>query len=97
MYVPLGVLPKNESSNEHMMNILETIQNKFVPLQNNLEDPQSTDKIPAELVFVGGDQLTKERNTTFRRQGQTEGQPWRGWMQRGLKMKIGMSFVLATR
>ena len=29
--------------------------------------------------------------------GQKEGQPWRGWMQRGLKMKIGMPFVLATR
>ena len=40
---------------------MKTIQNKFVPLQNNLEDPQSTDKIPAELVFFGGDQLTEER------------------------------------
>lgn len=44
-----------------MMDILETIQNKFVPLQNNLEDPQSTDKIPAELVFFAVDQLTEER------------------------------------
>ena len=44
-----------------MMDILETIQDKFVPLQNNFEDPQSTDKIPAELIFFGGDQLTEER------------------------------------
>lgn len=44
-----------------MIDILETIQDKFVPLQNNFEDPQSTDKIPAELIFFGGDQLTEER------------------------------------
>ena len=56
MWVPLGVLPKNESCNEDMMDILEIIQDKFVSLQNNFKDPQSTDKIPAELIFFGGDQ-----------------------------------------
>ena len=44
-----------------MMDILEIIQEKYVPLQNNFEDPLNPTKIPAELIFFGGDQLTEER------------------------------------
>lgn len=61
MQVPLGVLPKNESCNEDMMDILEIIQDKYVPLRDDTEDPLSAAKVPAELIFFGGDQLTEER------------------------------------
>lgn len=50
--IPLGVLPKNENKNEDMVDILETIQEKYVP---------SSDTDPEDFIFLGGDQLTEER------------------------------------
>ena len=50
--MPLGTLPKNENLNEDMVDILETIQENFVPW---CQDE------PADCIFLGGDQLTEER------------------------------------
>ena len=61
---PLGVLAKNESKNEDMVDILETIQQKYVQfVQMDLE----LSKTPADLLFFGGDQLTEEQARNIQR------------------------------
>ena len=57
----LGILPKNENVNEDMVDILETIQEKYVPMVNHILDTGEVVKKPAETIFMGGDQLTEER------------------------------------
>ena len=49
------------------MDILETIQEKYVPLQDNTEEPLCPIKVPAELIFFGGDQLTEERSRNIQK------------------------------
>ena len=42
-----------------MMDILELVQEKFVPMQDTNEP--AGEKVQSELMFSGGDQLTEER------------------------------------
>ncbi len=51
--MPLGVKPKNENLNDNMIDITETIQNKYVP--------KVKDGSKLQPIFFGGDQLTEER------------------------------------
>ena len=51
--VPLGVLPKNENLNGDMIDIMETIQEKYIP--------KVKEESGLKTVFFGGDQLTEER------------------------------------
>ena len=62
--VPLGVLAKNESKNVDMVDILETIQQKYVPF---VQMDSELSKTPADLLFFGGDQLTEERARNIQR------------------------------
>lgn len=39
-----------------MVDILETLQDKYVPMVEN-----GGERVPADIVFFGGDQLTEER------------------------------------
>ena len=39
-----------------MVDILETLQEKYVPMVEN-----GGERVPADIVFFGGDQLTDER------------------------------------
>ena len=42
-----------------MMDILELVQDKFVPMQDSNE--HKGEKVESEQIFFGGDQLTEER------------------------------------
>lgn len=44
-----------------MMDILEIVQEKYVPMQDIKSTEQGNEKVPSELIFFGGDQLTEER------------------------------------
>ena len=55
------MIPKNESKNEDMVDILEVIQDKYVPyheVNQKSDDPQ---QVPTDVMFFGGDKLTEER------------------------------------
>ncbi|XP_032220244.2 uncharacterized protein LOC116603311 [Nematostella vectensis] len=54
--VPLGCLPKNKTLNEDMVDIMEHIQEKYVPMTQ-----ANGRKTPADFVCFGGDQLTEKR------------------------------------
>lgn len=47
------MLPKNENLNDDMIDIMETIQEKYIPKVN--------EESGLKTVFFGGDQLTEER------------------------------------
>ena len=53
--VPLGVIPKNESSNADMMDILELIQENYVPMQDIKTNEQGQENVPSDLLFFEGD------------------------------------------
>ena len=55
--IPLGCLPKNESLNEDMVDILEHLHSNYVPMSQ-----VNGVKTPADFVCFGGDQLTEERS-----------------------------------
>ena len=65
LQIPLGCLPKNESLNEDMVDILEHHHHNYVPMSE-----VNGVKTPADFVCFGGDQLTEERSETFGRHGQ---------------------------
>ena len=58
---PLAVWLRMKAKTDDMVDILETIQQKYVPYS------QSTDETPADLLFFGGDQLTEERARNIQR------------------------------
>ena len=53
------MLPKNENKNEDMVDILETIQEKYVP--SSQTNTTSETSVSDNFIFFGGDQLTEER------------------------------------
>lgn len=57
----MGVLAKNESKNEDMVDILETIQEKYVPFTTVSVQSEAGEVVTSEMIFFGGDQLTEER------------------------------------
>lgn len=51
-----------------MVDILETLQEKYVPMVEN-----GGERVPADIVFFGGDQLTEERaRNIYKRPGWME-------------------------
>ena len=60
------MLPKNESKNDDMVDILETIQDRYVPFHVPTQSGKS-DKVPSDMLFFGGDQLTEERARNIQR------------------------------
>ena len=54
----LGVLPKKENVNDDMVDIIETIQEKYVPKGQKGRTMRT--------IFFGGDQLTEERAKTYK-------------------------------
>lgn len=62
----MGVLSKNESKNEDMVDILETIQDRYVPFDVTTEINKSH-KVTSDLLFFGGDLLTEERAHNIQR------------------------------
>ena len=54
------MIPKNESKNEDMVDILEVIQDKYVPFQE-VDRNNDSQQVPTGAIFFGGDQLTEER------------------------------------
>ena len=50
------------------MDILETLQEKYVPMVEN-----GGERVPADIVFFGGDQLTEERARNIKKRP--------GWME----------------
>ena len=44
-----------------MVDIIETIQNKYVPIVDESTSTGNQVRRPAEAIFMGGDQLTEER------------------------------------
>jgi hypothetical protein len=66
--VPLGVIPKNESSNADMMDILELIQENYVPTQDIKTNEQGQENVPSDLLFFEGDQLQRSGHAIFRKQ-----------------------------
>lgn len=90
--VPLGCLPKNETLNEDMVDILETLQEKYVPMVQN-----GGESVPADIVFFGGDQLTEERVRNIQRPGWMEIQFKRDWRECGQKTRTGMELELPIR
>ena len=54
--MPLGCLPKDESLNKDVDDILEHLHDKYVPMT-----PVHGKNIPADFICLGVDQLTEER------------------------------------
>ena len=61
LQVPLGLIAKNENVNEDMVDILNHLQSLYVPMKERQLPTGSTERIPVQTVFFGGDQLTEER------------------------------------
>lgn len=55
------MIPKNESTNEDMVDILEVIQDNYVPFHEVDSNHDVLQKVPTDAMFFGGDQLTEER------------------------------------
>lgn len=62
LQIPLGCLPKNESLNEDMVDILEHLHSNYVPMSQ-----VNGTKTPADFVCFGGDQLTEERSRNIQK------------------------------
>lgn len=62
LQIPLGCLPKNESLNEDMVDILEHLHSNYVPMSE-----VNGAKTPADFVCFGGDQLTEERSRNIQK------------------------------
>ena len=57
----LGLLYKNENKNEEMIDILQELHDKYVPIHSYKKDDVEIKEI-LEKVYFGGDQLTEERS-----------------------------------
>ncbi|KAK3743445.1 hypothetical protein QZH41_010912 [Actinostola sp. cb2023] len=59
--LPLGLLFKNENVNEEMIDILEELHQKYLPVKKiNPDEGDETTEVQ-ERIFFGGDQFTEER------------------------------------
>ena len=73
--VPLGLLFKNENKNEEMLDILQYLHDKYVPVSRNTSATGEETVKVLEKLFFGGDQLTEERarnSTDARSDGDNE-------------------------
>lgn len=70
--VPLGLIFKNENSNDDMIEILTELHEKYLPLLKTTDDSGNEQVEILQKLFFGGDQLTEEcaRNA---RQGRADG------------------------
>ena len=60
MQVPLGLLFKNKNINEEMIDILQELHNKYLPVDRHVINDEEVVTV-LERLFLGGDQLTDER------------------------------------
>ena len=60
MQVPLGLVMKNESIGAEMIEIMQCIQERYVPCHVSKTENE-TKKTIVQRVFFGGDNLTEER------------------------------------
>lgn len=60
LQLPLGLLFKNENLNEEMIDILQELHDKYLPVDKQKVDRDEVVSI-LEHLFIGGDQLTDER------------------------------------
>ena len=93
--VPLGVIPKNESSNADMMDILELIQENYVPTQDIKTNEQGQENVPSDLLFFETN-LQRSGHAIFRKQ-ERMGELLQRDSDTYLKMKTGTQFVQATK
>jgi hypothetical protein len=56
-----------------MIDILEVIQDKYVPFHTVKDNHGDVIKIPTDILFFGGDQLTEERARNIQK-ARTDGQ-----------------------
>lgn len=70
--VPLGLMFKNENSNDDMIEILSELHEKYLPLLKTTDDSGNEQVEILQKLFFGGDQLTEERARNAR-QGRADG------------------------
>lgn len=60
--MPLGLLFKNENKHEEMLDILQTLHDKYVPVARGIDSTTGMETVDVlEKLFFGGDRLTDER------------------------------------
>lgn len=59
--VPSGLIFKNETVGSEMIEILQTLQDKYVPKWSETNGTNGAQSTVTQKLFVGGDQLSEER------------------------------------
>ena len=62
LQLPLGLLFKNENVNEELIDIVQELHDKYLPVDKKEVEGDEVISI-LEHLFIGGDQLTDERAT----------------------------------
>lgn len=68
----MGLIFKNENSNDDMIEILTELHEKYLPLLKTTDDSGNEQVEILQKLFFGGDQLTEERARNAR-QGRADG------------------------
>ena len=94
--MPLGVLPKNENLNGDMIDIMETIQEKYIP--------KVKEESGLKTVFFGSDELTEERACNVQKErsdGRTKAEGLEGlwaknedWHAIHIAYEVGIKLIL---
>ncbi|CAH3165645.1 unnamed protein product, partial [Porites lobata] len=69
---PLGLLFKNENTNDDMIDILTELHQRYLPVMKTTDGSGNVEIEVLQKVFFGGDQLTEERARNAR-QGRADG------------------------
>ena len=84
---------KNESIGAEMIEILQIIQEKYVPKKVVQNDTGKTTEILSK-IFVGGDQLSEEKLDMHKEPWLMEKQNMTDLVEYSSRMKIGMLFTI---
>ena len=71
--MPLGLLFKNENTNDDMIDILTEIHENYLPVVKTTDDSGYVEVEVLQKIFFGGDQLTEESAHENARQGRADG------------------------
>lgn len=63
---PLGLLFKNENTNDDMIDILTELHQRYLPVMKTTDGSGNVEIEVLQKVFFGGDQLTEERTRNAR-------------------------------
>lgn len=69
---PLGLLFKNENTNDDMIDILTELHQRYLPVMKTTDGSSNVEIEVLQKVFFGGDQLTEERARNAK-QGRADG------------------------